>query len=584
MKNEIFIGLYDNLGMNILLNKERKKGYGDGMKKIVRVCTTDEIVETIERSSKIKEDIDKIREQTHFIVESSVDSLRNWILDDADVKHLVVSMKEVFDTDAESIGITYHIEVEHPTTKFIYDFFIPDWLDNYQEYVESIIASKMTDEEEDSKDVNTEVTQVMTDEEEFVDQKVTYADTRKGESELRNTKSTSIIVEKEIRDRKLDYSDDEKDVGVSQEKSEKPQHYKIMTVVIDESNPDPATCCTYKDNAAGMASGKNATEWAEFFGYRPCLFKDGKVVGYLNPNNYNQFENGDPADITSGAAGDVMVEFPRRGVRISKSGDLITVSMTDNPDDPKFTYYAHSRGDSRRDYFYLGAYLGYIDDIKLRSLSAQLPTSEVSLDSFNAYANNDGSGYDVMHFYQWTYLQVMYLLQFKNLDSQSSVGMGYVKADSVSKTGNTNEKGMIYGTNSQTDHVKLFGIEDVWGNLYQIIDGFIVDNLYNYVITMDKYCNSPYRYENFGRYIFGENSGVITKFAGINKLGFVPAKMDPWSEPSDLRRDFGRVHAGSIPIVGGSRNIGSYSGMFHICCCWDFTTGAKYVGSRLCYY
>ena len=24
MKNEIFIGLYDNLGMNILLNKERK--------------------------------------------------------------------------------------------------------------------------------------------------------------------------------------------------------------------------------------------------------------------------------------------------------------------------------------------------------------------------------------------------------------------------------------------------------------------------------------------------------------------------------------------------------------------------------
>ena len=131
--------------------------------------------------------------------------------------------------------------------------------------------------------------------------------------------------------------------------------YKVMTVVINEADSNSSTCCSYGDDAVGMASGKDAAAWADFFGYKPCLFKDGKVVRYLNPNNYAQFEDGTPADITSGDAGDVMVEFPRRGIKISKSESIITVSMTDNPDDPDFTYYAHSRGDSRRDYFYLGA-------------------------------------------------------------------------------------------------------------------------------------------------------------------------------------------------------------------------------------
>ena len=50
-----------------------------------------------------------------------------------------------------------------------------------------------------------------------------------------------------------------------------------------------------------------------------CLFKDGGVVvGYLNPNNYAQFEDGSAADITSGTDGDVMVEFPKMYIKISR--------------------------------------------------------------------------------------------------------------------------------------------------------------------------------------------------------------------------------------------------------------------------
>ena len=102
-----------------------------------------------------------------------------------------------------------------------------------------------------------------------------------------------------------------------------PIPYKTMTVKINLANSNPATCGSYADNASTMSSGKDVAAWQEFFGYRPCLFKNGKVVGYLNPNDFTKFENGTSADITSGNAGDVMIQFPRRGVRISKSGKVM---------------------------------------------------------------------------------------------------------------------------------------------------------------------------------------------------------------------------------------------------------------------
>ena len=157
-------------------------------------------------------------------------------------------------------------------------------------------------------------------------------------------------------------------------------NYKVMTVVINEADSNPATCCSYADDAVNMQSGASANaQWQEFFGYKPCLFKNGQVVGYLNPNDYSKFEDGSSADITSGDAGDVMIEFPRRGIRSVKDGNTIRISMTDAPNDPDFKYYAHQRGTVSKDAFYIGAYVGtYANNssetssstsIKIRSLS-----------------------------------------------------------------------------------------------------------------------------------------------------------------------------------------------------------------------
>ena len=162
---------------------------------------------------------------------------------------------------------------------------------------------------------------------------------------------------------------DKKSVNLSHSNRLKgtPQPFKIMTVKIDMSNSNPETCVTYADDAVGMTPGSQ--EWDEFYGHYPCLLKATEEQGKLKRDNFRQFENGTPADITSGDAGDVMIAFPRKGLRIDTTGDIVTVSMTDDPDNSEFKYYAHSRGDEKKDKFYVGAYMGSIKNEKLRSLS-----------------------------------------------------------------------------------------------------------------------------------------------------------------------------------------------------------------------
>ena len=276
-------------------------------------------------------------------------------------------------------------------------------------------------------------------------------------------------------------------------------NYKVMTVVINEADSNPATCCSYADDAVNMQSGSSANaQWQEFFGYKPCLFKNGQVVGYLNPNDYSKFENGGSADITSGNAGDVMIEFPRRGIRCVKDGTTIRISMTDAPNDPDFKYYAHQRGTVSKDAFYIGAYVGtYANDssetssnrsIKMRSLSGQKlvrSSNQTGTEAINkqydlkrTQCQNNGDGYECFPYVLMIFIQVMYVLQFKNLNSVDMLGVRFIDGNSFTiggdgvfygyddyRSGSTNSKGLFFKnsykteTSAKTESTKTFGIE-----------------------------------------------------------------------------------------------------------------------------
>lgn len=255
--------------------------------------------------------------------------------------------------------------------------------------------------------------------------------------------------------------------------------YHTYGVSVDLSNSNPETAVTYIDDAVSMVAG--SPEWYKagiFKHIKPCLLKNGAVVGYLDPDNFAQLTDGTAADITSGYSGDVMIEIPKIGYRISKSRNTLTVQVTDNPGDRDFCYKAHTREEEGdRDKLYIGAFLG-TENGGLRSLAGAEPLSAKSLAAFRRYAQARGAGYDLLSFYPLTLLQCLYLIMYKNLNSQAALGMGYVggskQEQHCMKTGATADKGMSYGTEDPMEQMKFLGMEDFWGNLRQWVDGLIV--------------------------------------------------------------------------------------------------------------
>ena len=383
---------------------------------------------------------------------------------------------------------------------------------------------------------------------------------------------------------------------------------KVMTVIIDQSDSNPATCCSYADDAIGMPSGKTTSatsEWQQFFGYRPCLFKDGQVVGYLNPNDYTKFEDGTEADITSGNSGDVMIEFPRRGLNISKSGSQIRISMTDNPDNPSFEYKAHTRGTARKDFFYIGAYESSIKEDRYggipESLSGKKANRETSLFDWRIYTYDKGDGYELVTFYQWIYLQAMFILQFKNINSQS-LGAG-CKASVSFTNGALNTSGMV-AVNQSTSAVKLFGIENIFKeNYYQLIDGITC-------IVSDPYCqfwiapnNTGFNSVQTGGYEqlilwngyeiaeFTTNTkGYISSVSGETESGFFPTAINGslttyyGDEVYLYPHDTVYTRPDIAVAVGGSKSDDYACGLFSILCEPHAEEVSSIVGARMSYY
>jgi hypothetical protein len=262
-----------------------------------------------------------------------------------------------------------------------------------------------------------------------------------------------------------------------------PQAYQTFGVSIDLSNNNPSTAVTYTDAAVGKTPGSGWDSQSIFKDIKPCMLKNGVVQYYLNPANLAQKADGTAADITSGNDGDVMIEIPKTGFKITTVGNTLTIKVTDNPNDTaNFNYYAHTRAaEGDRSKLYIGAYLGSNLSSKLRSLSGKTPYAggtapAGTIGTCRTMAQANGSGYDMVSFYPLILLQCLFLIKYKHLNSQVALGRGYVDGNSVAiATGGTNAKGIDYGETGGQQQMCFLNVEDMWGNLRWWIDGFWSD-------------------------------------------------------------------------------------------------------------
>lgn len=354
-------------------------------------------------------------------------------------------------------------------------------------------------------------------------------------------------------------------VTTGQQATAVPSSVKIYGVSIDLTNSNPLTSVTYTDDAAGLTKGSSSWDSLPIFkDIKPCVLLNGVVQYYLMPTDFTKKADGTASDITSGTAGDVMIEIPKVGYQITTVGNTLTVKITDKADDANFKYYAHTRTtEGDRNKLYVGAYLGYYDGSKLRSLSGKTPTATQTIGTFRTQAQANGTGYSQLSFYPLTLLQCLYLIKYGSLDSQTALGRGFVDGNSAAiATGGTNAKGMYFGETTGKLQMKFAGIEDFWGNLLWWIDGLYSDASRNILTAFTSFNDTGSGYTNRGQGATADIGGYMNAPQGTNTGGFIAKSVT--GSATTYFSDYATLSAGYLPVFGGGWGYASGAGVFYL--------------------
>ena len=362
-------------------------------------------------------------------------------------------------------------------------------------------------------------------------------------------------------------------------------YFVTYGVRIALNNSNPETSVEYTDDAVGIGSGWNNWKDKQIFkDIKPCLLKNGVVQYYLNRDNYTQKEQGGSSALTR-SDGDVMVEIPKIGYKMSNDSNYQYIQITENPSAEGFCYLAHSldaEGDC--DKIYIGAYLADKSGNKLWSASSINPISNITLISARTCAQSKGAGYQLLSFYPLTLLQCLYVIIYKNLDSQAALGKGLVNGVSSSYTGGTDTDPFCYGDpQSGLAHVKFLGIEDFYGNLYQWIDGLYCDPSLNIKTDYNNFTGehgTNFRYSQSSG-LSSNAYGYMSKIQGTNNTGFV-IKSASGSETT-YYADYAALYSDFFSGFGGYWNDATFTGAFRIYVGYGSMHSGSDLGCRLVY-
>ena len=215
------------------------------------------------------------------------------------------------------------------------------------------------------------------------------------------------------------------------------------------------------------------------FGY-DLLTYAGKVDHYLDPNDYTKKINGSvskAADTSFG--GNAMMEWPKIYTKRWESNGVYHFRCSDIPQDDTWDCLCnYDRNDDQIDHFYTPIYFGSLVSGKLRSISGAVNSVNTTAANEIACAKANGNDWYTEVLADRLLLQDLLVMMARSTECQTAFGYGRCKSSNSNAIapGTMNAKGMFWGSNDQTSGVKVFGMENVWGNLWRRTAGWINAN------------------------------------------------------------------------------------------------------------
>lgn len=266
-----------------------------------------------------------------------------------------------------------------------------------------------------------------------------------------------------------------------------------------------------------------------------------------------------------------MIEWGKNGKRIwykivPDVGDPTSASIyiSDWPVDEDYRAWSFiNHGGNMVDHFYTPCYNGSLDvNGKLRSISGMAydklcqnknVTQEVTAAELNNPANK--KIWYTEQYCDITLMNLLLILISKSLDTQTAFGKGRSGQTSGAQymlgTGTMDKKGMFWGSNSGNDGVKVFGMENYWGNQWRRFAGLQMNDyqqLYKMTRSMaDGSSATDYNQTGSGylQSCLGPNTTNYVSKMWFNKDGFFDYSVegsasnkyycDYWYQSSGLR-------------------------------------------------
>lgn len=197
-------------------------------------------------------------------------------------------------------------------------------------------------------------------------------------------------------------------------------------------------------------------------------------------------------------------------------------------------------------------------------------------------AKSVGSKFHLYDFATYCAIIFLYIVEFADWNCQTKIGQGFIEWDSSKQSGATD--GMTYhtgrasGADGQTS-VQYRWIENLWGNVYQWVDGFNANG------TTAYYCTNPSKYADdtaTGYTKIGTlpASGWI-KDLTVTDNGLLIPKTSGGSETTYIP-DYADLSSGwRVLCVGGYWNDGSFAGLLYFNANYASSNSGSFISARL---
>ncbi|MDO5328997.1 MAG: hypothetical protein Q4E88_02700 [Coriobacteriia bacterium] len=362
---------------------------------------------------------------------------------------------------------------------------------------------------------------------------------------------------------------------------------------VNGSEADPAQAVTYLLDAIGATPAHmdfqtgifNYGSWEDaFFFGKPCMVKrNGTRDYYVNPNDYSKKLDGTPSDYNNlNYDGNLMIEFPKFYIKVVPDEDdnnSFSVYIAAYKADNDFKCYPFlDMNGNEMDFCYIAAYNGsYDSNNRMRSISGTSigyqQSGQTELD--RARLNNITASE-----IEWNtevkcdvdMINYLLILMGKNLNTQDVYGYGHYtggsSAANLLNPGTMDTKGLFWGADA--DHtatgVKVFGIENWWGNQWRRFQGLVSDASKRYKMkltysTADGSTGTGYNSNGSG-YLepaVGVPNGYITKLDGANE-SMLPSSAG--GSATTYECDYAYNGANMYALHGGACNGGLVCGAF----------------------